>query len=73
MTKELINRLAWRTGFSYGQIEAYIHRIYAVYGTSVSDEVLTYNILEAFAMNIDLDILGAPQPVLEDFCGAAVF
>lgn len=69
MTDALINRLARRTTYSYGQIWGYITRA----GAGVPDEVIVYNIMEAAVMNIDLDIMGAPQPVPEDFRGAGVF
>jgi len=69
VSDKMINRLARRSSFSYGQISAYVARS----GADVPDSVLVYNITEAAAMNIDLDILGTPQPVLEDFCGAGVF
>lgn len=69
MSDDLINRLARRTSFTYGQISAYIARV----GAGVPDLVLIYNIMEAAAMNLDLDILGAPQPVPEDFGGAGIF
>lgn len=68
MCDEPINRLARRTSFSYGRISAYVARV----GAGVPEEVLVYNIMEAAAMNIDPDILGAAQPVLEDFCGTGV-
>ena len=69
MSDKLISRLTRRTSFSFGQISAYVARV----GAGVPDSVLVYNIMEASAMNIDLEILGAAQPTPEDFCGSGVF
>ncbi|MDT8900390.1 hypothetical protein [Anaeroselena agilis] len=68
MCDELINRWARHISFSYGRISAYVART----GAGTPEEVLVYNIIEAAAVNIDPDILGAAQPVLEDFCGTGV-
>lgn len=69
MDAHVMRRLARRTNFSYGQISDYVARV----GAAVPDDVLAYNILEAAAMNIDLDILGAPQPTPADINGAGIF
>lgn len=69
MCDELINRWARGISFSYGRISAYV----AHAGAGAPEEVLVYNIMEAAAMSSDMDILGAAQPVLEDFCGTGVF
>lgn len=68
MCDELINRWARRTSFSNGRISAYVARA----GAGAPEEVLVYNIIEAAAVKIDPDILGAAQLVLEDFCGTGV-
>ena len=69
MCDELINRWARRTSFSYGRISAYVARA----GAGAPEEVLVYNIIEAAVVNIDPDILGAAQPVMEDSLGTGVF
>lgn len=69
MCDELINRWARRISFSYGRISAYVART----GAGAPEEVLVYNIMEAAAVNIDPDILGVAQPVLEGSLGTRVF
>lgn len=52
MTDELIYRLASHTGFSHGEIKDYEKRVSAL------AEIIVYNILEAAAMNLPIDLLG---------------
>lgn len=52
MDDELIYRLASHTGFSHGEIKDYEKRVSAL------AEIIVYNILEAAAMNLPIDLLG---------------